>query len=78
MSPTVKALGIDRLTFDQRLTLVQETWDLIAAEPHPPLLNEFQRQELERRTAEDDRAPDDVILWEQVKAQTLSRLRQRS
>jgi putative addiction module component (TIGR02574 family) len=76
MSPTVKALGIDRLTFDQRLTLVQEIWDMIAAEPHPPLLTEPQRQVLERRATEDDSAPDDVIPWEQVKAQTLSRLPQ--
>jgi putative addiction module component (TIGR02574 family) len=76
MSPTVKSLGIDRLTFDQRLALVQEIWNLIAAEPHPALLSEPQRQELERRIAEDDRAPDAVIPWEQVKAQTLSRLHQ--
>jgi putative addiction module component (TIGR02574 family) len=76
MSPTVKSLGIDRLTLDQRLALVQEIWDLIAAEQRPPLLAEAQRQELERRMAEDDRAPDDVIPWEQVKAQTLDRLRQ--
>ncbi len=74
MSPTIKSLGIDRLTLDQRLALVQEIWDMIAAEQHPPLLAEAQRQELERRAAEDDRAPDEVIPWEQVKAQTLGRL----
>jgi len=75
MSPTVKGLGIDRLTLDQRLTLVQEIWDMIAAEPRPPLLGEGQRQEVERRETEDDYAPDDVIPWEQVKTQTLGKLR---
>jgi len=76
MSPTVKSLGIDRLTRDQRLALVQEIWDTIAAEPHPPLLSDAQRQELERRVLEDEAAPDEVIPWEEVKAQALARLRQ--
>ncbi|MBW3598931.1 MAG: addiction module protein [Planctomycetes bacterium] len=71
MIPTLRSLGIDQLTRDDRLVLVQEIWDSIAAEPHPPLLKESQRQELERRVAEDDASPDDVIPWEQVKAQTL-------
>jgi putative addiction module component (TIGR02574 family) len=74
MSTTVKSLGIDRLPREQRLALVQEIWDTIAAEQSPPLLSEAQCQELERRVAQDDAAPDDVIPWEQVKAQALARL----
>jgi putative addiction module component (TIGR02574 family) len=74
MSPTVKSLGIDRLTREQRIALVQEIWATIAAEPGQPLLTEAQRRELERRVAEDDANPDDVLPWEQVKTQTLSRL----
>jgi putative addiction module component (TIGR02574 family) len=76
MSPTVESLGIDRLTFEQRLALVQEIWNLIAAEPHPPLPNESQRRELKRRAAKDEATPEDVISWDQVKGQALSRLRQ--
>jgi putative addiction module component (TIGR02574 family) len=76
MSPILKSLGIDQLTRDQRLELVQEIWDSIAAEQTPPLLNEAQHQELARRLAEDDAAPDDVIPWEQVKAEALARLQQ--
>jgi putative addiction module component (TIGR02574 family) len=75
MSPTVQSLGIDRLTREQRIALVQEIWATIAAEPSPLLLTESQRRELERRVAEDDANPDDVVPWEQVKAQTLSRLK---
>ena len=74
MSPTIKSLGIDRLTRDERLALVQEIWDSIAAEPLQPLLSEAQRQELERRVTEDDTTPEDVIPWEQVKSQALSQL----
>jgi putative addiction module component (TIGR02574 family) len=75
MSPTVQSLGIDRLSRDQRIALVLELWDTIAAETHLPLLTEAQRRELERRVAEDDARPDEVVPWEQVKAQTLSRLK---
>ena len=32
MSPTLKALGIDRLTVAQRILLVEEIWESIAEE----------------------------------------------
>ena len=75
MSPTVQTLGIDQMTRAQRIVLVQEIWDTIAAENSTPPLTESQRLELRRRVAEDDASPDDVVPWEQVKAQTLSRLK---
>jgi putative addiction module component (TIGR02574 family) len=74
MSRITQSLGIDQLPRDQRIALVQEIWDTIAAEPHPPLLTEAQRLELERRVAEDDANPNEVVPWEQVKAQALARL----
>jgi putative addiction module component (TIGR02574 family) len=73
MSPTVQSLGIDRLPREQRIALVQEIWNTIAAEPCPPLLTEAQQRELERRVAEDDASPNDAVPWEQVKAQARSR-----
>jgi putative addiction module component (TIGR02574 family) len=75
MSATVQSLGIDRLTRDERIVLVQEIWATIAAEPAQSLLSEAQRRELERRVADDDANPNDVVPWEQVKAQTLARLK---
>ena len=75
MSPTVQSLGIDQMSRDQRIVLVQEIWNTIAAESPPPLLTEAQRLELRRRVAEDDASSDDVVPWEQVKAQTLARLK---
>jgi len=74
MTLTVRTLGIDQMTREQRIALVQEIWNTIAAESPPPLLTESQRTELRRRVAEDDASPDDVIPWEQVKAQTRARL----
>jgi putative addiction module component (TIGR02574 family) len=75
MSPTLQSLGIDQLSREQRIVLVQEIWESIVAESAPPMLTETQRRELQRRIAEDDADPDKTVSWEQVKAQTLSRIR---
>ena len=74
MPVSMAALGIDRLSRDERLALVQEIWDSVAAESGS-LLTDAQRQELERRAAEDDADPDGGIPWEDVKAQARARSR---
>lgn len=74
MSATIKSLGIDQLPRDERLALVQDIWDTIAAEP-APLLSDAQRSELDRRIAADDASPEATVAWEEVKAATLARLR---
>lgn len=74
MTPTMQSLGIDKLPRDVRIALVHEIWDSIAAESAGSHLTEAQRRELERRAAEDDAHPDDVIPWEEVKAKALARL----
>ena len=75
MVVSMKSLGIDRLSRDERLNLVTEIWDSIAAEPAPSLLTEAQKKELEKRIAEDDADPDGGIPWEVVKRQSLERLK---
>jgi len=75
MSPLIQSLGIDQLPREQRIGLVLGIWDTIAAESGQPLLTDAQRRELERRIDDDNADPDDVIPWEQVRAQTLSRLK---
>ena len=74
MNASVKSLGIDQLPVEERLTLVEEIWDSIAADSGAVPLTDAQRVELEKRIAEDDAYPHDVTPWEQVKASTLSRL----
>jgi putative addiction module component (TIGR02574 family) len=76
MAPTLQALGIDRLSIEDRIVLATAIWDSIAAEPHPPLLTEAQRLELERRLADHAANPDDVIPWEQIKTEALARFKQ--
>jgi putative addiction module component (TIGR02574 family) len=73
MAPTLQALGIDAMSVEDRIALATAIWDSIAAEPHPPLLTEPQRRELERRLADHAANPGDVVPWEQVKAEALAR-----
>ena len=73
MAVTVKSLGLDKLTREERIALVDEIWESIGTEPKPPL-SEAKRQELIRRVEDDDAFPDDVVPWETVLANTRARL----
>ena len=73
MPPTLQALGIDRLSVEDRIALAQAIWDSIAEEPRKPLLTEAKRAELERRLADHQANPADVIPWEQIQAEALAR-----
>jgi putative addiction module component (TIGR02574 family) len=75
MAATMKELGIDKLSVDERLALVFEIWDSIADAPESTRLTDAQRQELERRLAAHQASPHDVIPWEQVKQEALARIR---
>ena len=74
MPPTLQTLGIDRLPANEQLALVRDIWDHIIASATRPPLSEAQLQELRRRVAEDDADPDNLIPWEEVKAQALKRI----
>ncbi|MBV8231894.1 MAG: addiction module protein, partial [Planctomycetaceae bacterium] len=58
-----------------RIRLMHELWDRLVDRGYEPVLTEEQKAELDRRLAEDDAAPDDVVSWEEVKAQALARIR---
>ena len=73
MPPTLEALRIDRMSVEDRIALAQAIWDSIAAEPHAPMLTDAQRQELQRRLDDHAAHPDDVVPWEQIKAEALAR-----
>ena len=73
MSATLQSLGIDKLTREERIALVDEIWESIGSEPKPAL-SEAKRQELIRRVEEDDAFPNDGVPWETVLANTRARL----
>jgi putative addiction module component (TIGR02574 family) len=74
MNASIKSLGIDRLSIEERLTLVEEMWHSIAADNAAAPMTDAQRIELQKRIEDDDAHRDDLIPWEQIKASTLSRL----
>lgn len=75
MNVTLKSLGIDRLPVEERLALVEELWDSIAADNEPIPLTEAQRAELDRRLAEVEADPTAGASWEQVRDSLAARLR---
>ncbi len=74
MSALLKSLGIDRLSVEERLELVEDLWDSIADEDAATSLTDAQRAELDRRLAEYAANPNDVVLWEDIKASITTRL----
>jgi putative addiction module component (TIGR02574 family) len=69
--------AVNELSLDDRLRLAEAIWDGIAAEHPDALLTDAQRTELDRRLAAADASPDDIISWEQVKAEALARISRR-
>lgn len=74
MSSLMEALGIDRLSVAERLQLVEEIWDSIAADAVFHLTDE-QKHEIDRRLAAHEANPDEAVPWEVVKSQAEARLR---
>ncbi len=75
MSVSLKSLGIDRLGVDERIALVEEIWDSIAAESAAVPLTTPQRDELDRRLADHTAHPNDVLSWDEVKVSLDERLK---
>lgn len=73
MNASLKALGIEKLSVEERIALVEELWDSIS-EDTP--LTEAQRAELDRRLEEHKRNPGDVVPWEVIKASIAARLKE--
>lgn len=71
--PTLEQLGIDRLTVAERLALVQEILDGVAADQPLPPLSDAKRRDLDRRAAEAAADPAGGVPWEQVEAAALAR-----
>ena len=65
----------DSWPVEDRLRLVHELWDRMIDQGFEPELTDEQKAELDRRLADDDAAPGDVVPWEDVKAQALARIR---
>ena len=71
MGVSIKSLGIEKLSVSERLVLVEELWDSIAASTP---ITDGQRAELDRRLSDHKANPDDVIPWDQVQSSIAARL----
>ena len=69
MTVLLERLGIDRMTVNERIALAQEILDSVTAEQPRPPLSEAKREELDRRIADLEANPGDVVPWEEVKAE---------
>lgn len=68
MDITATLNEITALSIEDRISLVQAIWDTIAAEQAYPDLTEVQKQELDRRIADCEANPNDVLTWDEIKA----------
>jgi putative addiction module component (TIGR02574 family) len=69
----MKALGIDRLSVDDRLLLLGEIWDSIAAEPDAVPITDAQKKDLQARLDAYKDNPKAGAPWEEVKARLRSK-----
>jgi putative addiction module component (TIGR02574 family) len=58
---------------EDRLRLMEQIWDGLLGQGPEPELTEVQKAEIDRRLADDDAAPDDVVSWDEVRADALRR-----
>lgn len=63
----------DQMPASEQIQLVQELWDRIAARPEAVPVPPSHLEELRRRLAEHGQSPDDVVAWDDVKAELRSR-----
>jgi putative addiction module component (TIGR02574 family) len=67
MSSTMQDLGIDRMSAEDRLRLIEEIWDSLSPADQGEI-PESHREELDRRLAAANAEPSAGAPWEEVRA----------
>ena len=73
MSPLLQSLGIDRMTIDERIRLVNDIWETVEEADASGQLTDAQKQEICRRVAEYEADPENVMSWDDLKRELRSR-----
>jgi putative addiction module component (TIGR02574 family) len=68
MPLSVDLSGIKAMSVPERILVVEEIWDSIAAEQDSIPLTAAQRDELDRRLDAFDASPDEGSTWQEVKS----------
>jgi putative addiction module component (TIGR02574 family) len=66
MQAIAKSLGVDQLSLAERILLVEEIWDSIAAEAEVLEILQSHKDELDRRLAAYQADPRAGLTWEEV------------
>ncbi len=73
MAATMKELGLDRLSSEERIALALEIWDSLGEALPTARLTDPQRAELARRNAELDANPKIALTWGQIRTSVESK-----
>ncbi|MBA3311978.1 MAG: addiction module protein [Planctomycetota bacterium] len=73
MSQSLQSLGIDRLSVEERIALVEMIWESIDAEQPSPRLSAEDQRELKKRVADHEANPHATVPWKDVKNEALKR-----
>lgn len=68
MAVTMKQLGLDKLSMEDRLALLGELWDSVAPPWERYQLTEEQKKLFKARMTEMDCHPDKAMSWEEMDA----------
>jgi putative addiction module component (TIGR02574 family) len=68
MTEQAREFSLEGLSVAERILLVEQIWDSIAAEPDALPLTQEQKDELDRRLAAYEADPTAGSTWEEVKA----------
>jgi putative addiction module component (TIGR02574 family) len=68
MALTLKSLGLDKLSVDERLDLLDQLWMSLDADPRKGDLPEWHVLEIEKRLAAAEANPNGFVSWAEVKA----------
>ncbi len=73
MNSTMHDFGIENLSVEQRIELVQDIWDSVAKDAGLLSVTPAELELLHQRLAEDNAVPNDVVPWSSVRAEALKR-----
>lgn len=65
-----------QLSVEEQLELIEALWDNITKHNAAPPPSDAQKAELDRRLADHEKNPDDVVPWSEVKESALARIGQ--
>ena len=67
MGPSMRELGIDQLSPEQRISLALEIWESLGDDHPTGVLTPSQLAELKRRDAELEAHPEIALTWPQIR-----------